>query len=153
MERKTLMRVKDIMRSPAITIREHATLREAVTSLRNHRISGMPVLDSNEDLVGIVTERDIIGALMPTYKDIISTDANVHENALLDNRTAEMRRSPISEIMNKQVFTLDEDDSILKAASMMLMRRVKILPVTAGSKVIGIVARIDILSSLIQDES
>lgn len=144
------MNVKDIMRSPTVTISEDATLREAVALLSTTRVSGLPVINGEGDLVGIVTEHDIIKAVLPTYEDILATDTGLLAADLIESRTYAVRDNPIRSIMTRKVVTLEEEDSVLKAASAMILKKVKRLPVTRDGKPIGVVSRIDILEALMQ---
>jgi len=147
------MTVKDIMRSPAITIHEKAALREAVAILGSYRVSGLPVVDVQGDLVGIVTEHDIIKAMLPTYEDIASADALLLDAGLMQSRIYQVRDNPVSSVMTRSVVTLEEDAGILKAASTVILKKVKMLPVVRDRRPVGIVSRIDIVQALMQGGS
>lgn len=144
------MKVKDIMRRPVVTISQEATLREAVALLSSAEVSGLPVLDADGNLVGIITEHDVIKTLLPTYEDLLSSDTAMLDPALMENRAYQVRDTPVSSIMTRKVVTLEEDDSLLKAASTVILKKVKRLPVVRDKKPVGIVSRIDIVGTLIR---
>ena len=144
------MNVKDIMRKEVITIHQEATLREAVALLSSRGVSGLPVVDSAGNLVGIVTEHDIIKAALPTYEDILSTDASLLDVGLMWSRAYQVRDDPVSSIMTRNVVALEENDTILKAASTIILKKVKILPVVKDAKPVGIVTRIDVVQAVMQ---
>ena len=144
------MKVKDIMRRPVVTISQEATLREAVALLSSAEVSGLPVLDADGNLVGIITEHDVIKTLLPTYEDLLSSNTALLDPALMENRAYQVRDTPVSSIMTRKVVTLEEDDSLLKAASTVILKKVKRLPVVRGKKPVGIVSRIDIVGTLIK---
>jgi CBS domain-containing protein len=142
------MRVREIMTSPAVTIREDATLEEAAKLMLQKNIGCLPVVNEKDDLCGIVTPSDfcakekavpfsltrlprVLGEWMP--KENIE---RVYEAA---------RRTAISEIMSRSVSTLTEEDSLESVLEKMLKRRVHHLPVIRGRKVVGVVARRDLL--------
>ncbi len=132
------------------TINESASIREAVLLLRASGLSGLPVVDERGLLVGIVTEHDVIQALMPTYDQVISDVATRPDfSFLLESRAKEVRDQPVSNIMVRNVIALSSNDSILKAASTMLVKRIKVLPVLDNRRPIGIVSRIDLAHALI----
>ena len=54
------MKVSDLMTSPVLTIRQEAPLKQAASILSEHRISGLPVLDADRRVVGVLSEEDII---------------------------------------------------------------------------------------------
>ena len=144
------MKVKDIMRRPVVTISQEATLREAVALLSSAEVSGLPVLDADGNLVGIITEHDVIKTLLPTYEDLLSSNTALLDPALMENRAYQVRDTPVSSIMTRKVVTLEEDDSLLKAASTVILKKVKRLPVVRDKKPVGIVSRIDIVGTLIK---
>jgi len=144
------MKVKDIMRSPVITISRDATLRQSVALLSSARVSGLPVLSDEGDLVGIITEHDVIKAMLPTYEDILATDAALLDPSLMADHIFKVRDNPVSSIMTENVVTLEEEDSLLKAASTVILKKVKRLPVVRGKKPVGVVSRIDIVQAAMQ---
>lgn len=146
------MKVSDIMVSPVVTINQKASLREATALLSTRRVSGLPVLDDNGDLVGIITEHDVIRAMLPTYEDIVESNSLVLSGALMQSRIYKVRDNPVSDIMTRNVITLDEDASILTAASTVIMKKVKRIPIMRGKKPVGIVSRIDILEAVVRGE-
>lgn len=147
------MRVKDIMRTPVVTISDKATLREAVALLSAARIGGLPVVNEEGELVGIVTEYDIIKAMMPTYEDVISAEAGLLSPDMIEDRAYQVRDMPITSVMTRRLITLEESDSVLKAASAMITRRLRWLPVVKDKEPVGIVSRIDVLQALMQGKA
>lgn len=144
------MKIKDIMRTPVISVNENASLREAAALLSSSRVNGLPVVNSAGDMVGIITEHDIIKTLMPSYQDILTSDAAVLSADLMESHVYHVRDRSVGSLMTKQVVTLQEGDTLLKAASAMILKRVKMLPVVRGTKPVGIVSRIDIVNALMQ---
>lgn len=144
------MKARDIMRTPVVTIKDKATLRDGVALLSAARVGGLPVINDRGELVGIVTEFDIIKAVMPTYEDIISAEAGLLDPGIIEDRAYQVRDTPIASVMTKHPVTLEESDSILRAASAMITKRFRWLPVVKDKKPIGIVSRVDILQALMQ---
>ncbi len=142
------MKIKDIMRTPVITIVESATIREAVALLSQAAVSGLPVVNSDNDLVGVVTEHDIIKRMLPTYEDLLASDEAILDAGLIEDRVYAIRDNPVCDIMSRNVVAIREDDTVLKAASTMILKNIKRLPVVSDRQPIGIVSRIDILHAL-----
>jgi CBS domain-containing protein len=147
------MTVKDIMRSPVITVHQNASLQQAIAILSTRGVSGLPVLDDAGDMVGIVTEHDLIRAMLPTYEDIASSDAALLSGNLMQMRVFAVRDNPVASIMTRNVVAVTEDTTILKAASTVILRKIKRLPVVRGNKPVGIVSRIDIAQAITQGGS
>ncbi|MCL6520154.1 MAG: CBS domain-containing protein [Armatimonadetes bacterium] len=144
------MKIKEIMTTPAITVSENAPLAEVVALLSSARISSIPIVNSADELVGIISEHDIIKAMMPTYEDLLSSEPAIVDIDVMETRAATIRDKPASSIMTRKVVTLKEDDDVLDAAAMILLKHIKNIPIVRGKQVVGIVARINVINAIMQ---
>ncbi len=144
------MRVRDLMERDIVTVTEETKLREVVRVLSASGVSGIPVVDDNRRLVGIVTEHDVIKTLMPTYEEIISEESAKLDVSSIITRAYEVRDTAVSTLMTRNVITLEEDDPVIKAASTMLIKKLKLVPVVREGEPVGTVSRIDIAQALLQ---
>lgn len=150
------MQVRDVMHTDVITIQPETEIKEIARTLFEHRISGVPVINSGQKLLGIVTEGDLLhketnprtpqvfgflGALI-YYRDSVTQ---------YDSDLKKLIALTASEIMTREVLTIPKDATIEEAASIMLNNNVKRLPVVENEKLIGIISRIDIIKTLIED--
>ena len=145
-----MLLVRDIMKTPVITIKEHAPLGEAVALMHKACVSGLPVVDSDEYLVGLVTEYDVIQAMMPRNTDFLLTDPMEVRVDAMTSRFHEIASQPVSRIMATNVTTISDYETIADAAGVVLVRRFKRVPVVRGGKPCGIVSRMDILKAMLQ---
>ncbi len=152
------MKIRDVMREPVITCQINDTIRTVASSLKQHDISGMPVMDGDQ-LAGIVTESDVLNLLelpehrrnlwLPSPLEIIEIPLREligweeAKKALED-----VGEKPVHTIMTKRMHTISPDDSIEDASTMMVNHRINRLPVIENDKVIGIVTRGDIIRGL-----
>ena len=139
------MKVGDVMTMGAATVRPDASLAQAAKLMIDHRISGLPVVDADGKLIGIVTEHDFLRQHDGTRRrwlDVLFTDAGgqITARELHDRRVANaMSRGPIS---------VHADTPIEEAADLMHRHRVKRLPVVADGKVVGIISRANLVEGL-----
>ncbi len=140
------MKIRDVMTDRPITVRSDATIADAARIMLEHRISGLPVLDLDGALVGIITEADIMRRS--------ETDTARHHN-----RWAELFLSPgrlaqefiraharrVDEVMSPDVTSIDEGMPLEAAVSEMENQRVKRLPVTRAGKLCGMLSRSDLM--------
>lgn len=118
------MQVHEVMSQPVDVINPSTTSRDAARRMRNENIGALPV-QRNDQLVGIVTDRDIVARA-------------VAENRLPSN-------TAVSEVMSEGVFYCFEDDSLEEAARLMAEHQVRRLPVLSrDQQLVGIVAIADI---------
>ena len=135
--------VRDVMTRSVVTIKRDADLHEAARILSENRISGMPVVDDNNRVIGVVSEADILilaGLKREhTFKDIL-------RNILGEPVTAKKGGDKVGDVMGFPPITSKADDDIGEVAKILDDRRIKRLPVVDDEgKLIGIISRADIL--------
>ncbi len=147
------MQVKDIMNTGVVTVSLDDTVEHSARLMMEHNISGLPVLDPRGRLAGMVTEGDLIRraarfktpGFLPVLGGLIFLDDP-------QDFVAELRRAMalhVGRLMSREVYTVRPDDSLEKAATMMLRRQVKRLPVVDGQGLlVGIVSRRDLVEAL-----
>lgn len=127
------MLVGERMTSPALTIGPEMGVQDALALMRRDHVRRFPVVDSKGNLIGIISEKDLLDA---TPSD--ATTLSVWEiNYLLSKLTVE-------KIMTKNVITITTDTPLEEAARIMADKKIGGLPVVEGTKVVGIVTETDI---------
>ncbi len=149
-ELKKELTVKEIMTEEPFFVTPDTTLKEVANLLFKHRISGLPVVDSNESVVGVITNRDLIRAAMPDYKSLISNLALTYEAAPFENLLRQEDRITVKELMSTNVYSVEEDASVVEVAAVMLFKDIRRVPVVRDNKLIGLVVISDIVSKIIR---
>jgi CBS domain-containing protein len=140
------MKAGDVMTIGAATVRPDATLAEAAQLLIENRISGLPVVDQDGRLIGLVTEHDFLrqhdGARRRWLDALLAEPGGqITARELYDRRVVNvMSRGPVS---------VHVDTPIEEIVDLMHRHRVKRLPVVADGKVVGIVSRANLLEALL----
>jgi CBS domain-containing protein len=119
------VRIAEVMTEAAVTDRPDDSLREAAVKMREQQTGSLLVLEGN-DLVGIVTERDVLKA--------VATGMDLD--------------GPISEVMSKDLVTVEPGTSLREAARIMADRWIRHLPVLDGGRLVGIVSQRDLAGVL-----
>jgi predicted transcriptional regulator len=119
------MIARDIMTTKVCTILPEASAQEAAQLLTQKRISGLPVVNPDGRIIGIVTEADII--------------SKVNREGLR-----------VADIMSHEVITVDEETSVSEIASLLSKRQIKRVPVVHNGMLVGIVSRADIVHAVAQ---
>ena len=142
------MKAKDIMHTRVITVKQTATLRELNEVLQQHKISALPVVDEEGRVVGMVTEGDLIQAVLPGYMELHENSLYLHDFEYLEERVHHVEETPVKEIMTRKVISVTEDTPILQIGSTFLLRGIERLPVMRGDRLVGIVSRSDIYRAI-----
>jgi CBS domain-containing protein len=142
------MQAKDVMTVNVISVSEDTPVHEVVRLLLRYHISAVPVVDSAQKVVGIVSEGDLLrpegasrtGARRPWWLEAISPGQTVaYEKA--HGRTA-------GAIMTRNVVTVDENTPLNEIAELLERHRIKRVPVLSDGKLTGIVSRANLLHGL-----
>jgi len=143
------MNVAEVMGREVITVTPEASILEAARVMLHHKISGLPVVDAANNLVGIVTEGDFLRRRetgtqrhRPRWLEFI-----VGPGKLAAEYTHASGRK-VDEVMTRDVHAATEDMPLEQAVHLMERHRIKRLPVTRGKAVVGIVTRANILRTV-----
>lgn len=143
------MRASDVMTKGAVSVADTATIYEAAELLVNTRVSGLPVIDRDGMMAGIVSEGDLIGHLeadTSVEKDLLREIADDAAAAAAYVKTHSRR---VTDVMTRDVLTCTEDTPVEQIASLMLKHKVKRIVVMRDEHIVGIVSRINLVQALI----
>lgn len=138
------MKARDIASLQVTTIGPGTSVRHAARIMLAHGISGLPVVEDETRIVGIITEGDLI-----RRSELGLGKSQILELAGVDARAAQdyvKRHSwSVADVMTRQVISVDENESIAKVAELLEQHGIKRLPVTSDGKLIGLISRADLL--------
>ncbi|HEX5470708.1 MAG TPA: CBS domain-containing protein [Lacipirellulaceae bacterium] len=120
-----------IMTADVITARPDASIESAIELLLGQQISGLPVTDADGRLVGVITEFALLA---------IAYDQRVKNHT-------------VSQHMTRDVITVDIDDPISRVADLCIVHRVRRLPVMKDGRLVGVIARRDVLRALVENNA
>jgi CBS domain-containing protein len=138
------MLVRELMTSPAVTVRSDETARETIRLLERFSITAVPVVDSHGAPIGIVSEADLL-------RDAVLPDQRAHVRPVSSGDAQPGLR--VRDVMTRQVICVSADEDLATAVSLMQDTAIKSLPVLLHGRVVGVISRRDIISTLArQDE-
>ena len=142
------MKVKEIMSEDVVSIKPDDNAKDALNLLFKMQISGLPVINRQGKLVGMFTEKDILSQILPSYLEKIGRFVYEENPKSIKKKFQDLTNLPVSQLMRKDVITIDEEASLCEVARLMLTKRVRRIPVLNNEKkVVGIVAREDIVKA------
>jgi CBS domain-containing protein len=144
------------MISKIVTISFTATIQEAVKILVGNKISGAPVVDGTNKLIGIVTEKGIFRKLYPSYNEFNEEESSFWNFERIESRAAEVANLKVVEVMSPKVICVHPDFPLAKAGGLILAKSIHRLVVTDNGKedgkIVGIITRNDIYKALFSKE-
>lgn len=145
------MKAKDIMITKVHTVEPKESLMKVASLIVLHGIAGVPVASSENELVGIISEKDILKAVYPSAVEFQEEPLTHMDFEEMEKRYCDVGRSTAEDIMTRNVITATSETPVLELASLMIRKRVRRLPVVDGNKLIGIVSLGDVHRALFRD--
>ena len=137
------MKVREWMIHPAQTVKSRDSIAHARTLLEERRINQLPVV-VDEQLVGIITDRDLRDAF-PSVLEQGTPPSRRKRRAGSDPE-----RVPVEDVMSANVLSIGPEATVDEAAEQMRAARIGALPVVDGGRLVGIIARSDVLRAYVE---
>jgi CBS domain-containing protein len=151
------MRAKDLMIPLQEYLKPDDTLKDAVNLLKVAKrgeekvgVKGLPVLDDSGKLVGMLSMRDILKAVHPTYMDLMNVGGFTWEG-MLEEMAKKIADKKVFTLMTRDVMTVKEDAPLMDAVDHMIRKNVKRLPVVDKTgKLVGMLYERDIFFAIVK---
>ena len=114
------MKVSDVMTIEVETVQMNSSLEEAASIMKVENVGAVPVVDENDDLVGIITDRDIVVRCIADGRDPAETN--------------------VEEVLSHDLETIEPDVDVEEAARLMADRQIRRLPVCEDGELVGMVS-------------
>ena len=142
------MKIKEIMQRDVKSVSPDIDVKEALGLLDKMQISGLPVIDKEGKLVGMFTEKEALSYILPSYIEKVGRFVYEENPKSIKKKFQDLVNLSVSQLMRKEVVTVDKDASLCEVARLMLIQKVRRIPVLdREKKVVGIVAREDIVKA------
>lgn len=139
------MKAKDIMIKDVISLNENASVKTLLEVLMKHKIGGLPLVDQDNKLLGIISDGDVLRYLNP--KAFISYYVTYVEE--LDETLKSKSESPAKAIMTKKVIFVREEDELEDILKLLATHHFKKIPVINDNReVVGVISRGDMIRKL-----
>jgi CBS domain-containing protein len=141
------------MTHEVITISPEADITEAARILLDKGVNGLPVVDGEGSLVGIICQSDLVrmqkSLPIPSLFTLLDGFVPLSSSALLEAEVKRIAASKVSDAMSTKVVTVAPDMTIDEIAALMVDKKFHTLPVTQDGNLLGIVGKKDVLRTLI----
>lgn len=146
------MNASEFMTSNVVTCLESKTVKEAAKIMLEHTFSTLPIVDSSDNLVGIITESDFVSKeknvphALASLKQLFGQDFYFKDIESIYDQTKDKK---ISEVMSKNLTTVDVDTNLSSIVHLMMSKNIKRLPVLKDGKLAGLITRKDLLKAFV----
>ncbi len=146
------MLAKDIMTQKVIIVQEYTPIAEVAQTLTDNHISGVPVLNPNKEMVGIVCESDIIDQTKrfhgPAVVNLMGYIVFLESGKRFEKELKKITGVVARDIMTSPVKTVTPDTPVEEIATLMAEHNVHSIPVLEGRTLVGIIGKKDIVRSM-----
>ena len=149
------MLAKDVMNPNVITVRKDTPVKEIARIMLEKDISGLPVVDRNENVVGVVSELDLMRKQIAPDAPSIWTTLWEKNNDGMQKYVADLRKymgKTAEEVMTAPALTVDIMDSLEKIGHLMFNKQIKRVFVTKDGRLAGVVSRSAFLKLLLEED-
>jgi len=146
-----MLTATDIMTKDVITAMSGTTVEELARLLIDHKISGVPVLNDDKKIIGIVTENDLIKKNKRFHIPTIIRLFDAYfllDSGKVEEEIKKMVATTVGEICTTKVVSIQEDTTLEEIATIMAEQHVHLLPVLRDNEVVGIVGKADVVRSM-----
>ncbi len=148
-------RARDIMTTDVVTVQPDTRVSEVARLMSEHAISGLPVVDEDDRVLGVITEADMMVRnsrfKMPTFIVFLDSFISLETPAHFRKRLEHMLGNTASEIMSKPAVTIGPGATIEELSSLMIERKMNPIPVVENDHLVGIISRSDIIRLMAED--
>jgi CBS-domain-containing membrane protein len=148
-----MMKAKDVMTKNVITVHRETTVRDLAVLFSEHRISSVPVVDDAGDLIGIVSESDLVeqdkSLHIPTVVSIFDWVIYLESGKRFEKELQKMTGQTVGDIFTEQVFSVGPEAPVSEVADIMSSEKVHEVPVVEGKRIVGVIGRIDLIRTMI----
>ena len=146
------MKVSEIMKTDVYSVKPDDPLTKVASIICGKKVSGVSVVNDDGELVGIISEKDLLRAMYPSYEEFHEYPIHQMDFEKMEERYEDISKKKVEECMTKNVITVPPDTPILKLASLMIRQRIRRVPIVDGGKLVGIVSQGDIHQAIFRRE-
>lgn len=141
------MKVKTCMTRRPLVLRPEDGVKEASSLFISKKIGAAPVVNDTGHVVGIISIVDILNTFSPDFLPLLTNVDFIRDYGALDIKVRdvkELEKTKVSDIMTKNVVTVDGDSDIMRAIALMKKNGFRHLPVVKNDKLVGLVSQTDV---------
>lgn len=149
-----MMLAKDIMTREVLIAHPDDSVDKVTHLMIDNKISGIPVVNVDDQVVGIITEKDLMVRAkelkVPFYVTLFDSIIFLENPIRFNNEVKKYTATKVKEAMTTKVVAVEEDTPVAEIVELMQHKRINRVPVTRHGKLVGIITRNDLLKALVR---
>jgi len=147
-----MLKARDIMTKDPVVVSPQTKINEAAAILLENRFNGLPVVDEKGNLVGIISQDDLIFQQkkipVPSFFTVLDSTISLFSEKKIQREVEKIAATTVEEAMTPDPITVTPETSVEDIATLMVRKNIHTLPVVDGTRLVGIVGKEDILKTL-----
>jgi CBS domain-containing protein len=147
-----MLNASDIMTTEVITVKKETSLKELAGILYQYHINGVPVVDDDGALIGIICESDLIRKdkklHIPTVVTIFDAVVYLENPKNIEKEFQRVSATTVGDLYTRKPVTVDEKTPIDEIATIMTQKKVYTIPVMDGDRLVGIIGKADLIRTI-----
>jgi len=147
-----MLNASDIMTTEVITVKRETSLKELAAILYNNHINGVPVVDDNGSLIGIICESDLIRKdkklHIPTVVTIFDAVIYLENPKNIEKEFQRFSATTVGDLYSRKPVTVNEKTPIDEIATIMTQKKIYTIPVMDGDRLIGVIGKADLIRTI-----
>lgn len=143
----------DIMSTAVVTVKKDTPLKDLAAILYQRHINGVPVVDDDGKLIGIICESDLIRKdrklHIPTVFTLLDGLIFLERPKKMEEEIRRLGASVVEDLYSRDVITVDERTPIEEIATIMSEKKAYTIPVMDGDRIVGIIGKADLIRTLV----
>lgn len=148
-----MLNASDIMTTDVITVKKDTNLKDLARLLYRNHINGVPVVDDDGLLTGIICESDLIRKdkklHIPTVVAIFDWVLYLESPKKIEKEIQRINATTVEDLYIKEVVTVDEKTPVDEIATIMEEKKVYTIPVMDGDRLVGVIGKADLIRTLV----
>lgn len=148
-----MLNASDIMTTDVITVKKDTSLKDLAAILYKNHINGVPVVDDDGLLLGIICESDLIRKdkklHIPTVVAIFDAVVYLESPKSIEKEFKRISATTVEDLYSKKTITVDEKTPIDEIATIMTEKKIYTIPVMDGDLLVGVIGKADLLRTIV----
>jgi CBS domain-containing protein len=150
-----MLYARDIMTKEVLTVNPETSIADLSKTLENRQIGGVPVVDKDGRLVGVITQSDLLERArdleMPPAINILDFHFYLQIPSHLLRKIEKMLGTSVGDCMTPDPVTVAPDTPVSQIAALMAKQKVHTIPVVKAGKIVGIIGKMDLVRAMVQE--